>query len=166
WNTHKQGIIRNKLETAVRKKSNGLYQIKYDSLAMDEIAGYLSISNMNLSYDSSCYMDLEKSGMSPSILMNIHIPEISVSGVKTGRALIGNEIVGRKLEVKNPVINIIYTNAGKDSSMVVPSKEIYEQLLGNLDLIQADTVQISGAEITTSNLKTKTAIVQLRDVSI
>jgi hypothetical protein len=166
WNTHKKGIIRKKLETAVLKKSNGLYKIKYDSLVMDEIAGYLSISNMNLTYDSTRYMDLDKQRKAPSILMNIHIPKISVSGVKTPRALIDNEIVGRKLEIINPVINIIYTNAGKDSSRVIPPKEVYEQILGNLDLIQADTVLISGAQITTSSRKTKKTSVQIQDVTI
>lgn len=166
WNTHKKAIIRNKLENAVNEKSKGLYKIKYDNLEMDEIAGSLSVSNMNLSYDSTRYMDLEKLGIAPPLLMNIHIPEINVSGVKTPRALIDNEIVGRKLEIKNPVIDIIYTNAGKDSSRAAPPKEVYEQILGNLDLIQADTVLISGAQITTSSRRTKKTSIRIQDVSI
>src|ERR1043165_9519634 len=60
WNTHKKRIIRDQMETAVREKSEGLYKIKYDSLEMDEVAGDLFISNMNLSYDSIRYMDLVK----------------------------------------------------------------------------------------------------------
>lgn len=166
WNTHKKAIIRNKLETAVRKKSNGLYKIKYDSLKMDEINGYLSISNMTLLYDSVRYMDLEKQGKTPSILISIHIPKITVSGVKTPRALIDDEIVGRKLELKNPVINIMYTNSGKDSSRAAPPKEVYEQILGNLDLIKVDTVLITGAQIITSSFKTKKPGIQLQDISI
>lgn len=151
---------------AVRENSNGLYKIKYDSLTMDEIAGYLSISNMSLYFDSSRYLELSLQGKEPSILLNIQIPEITVSGVKTPKALIDNEIVGRKLEIKNPVIDIIYTNSGNDSSRKIPPKEIYEQILGNLDLIQADTVLISGAQITTSNLQTKKRSVQIQNVSI
>lgn len=166
WKTNKKAIIKNKLETAVREKSDGLYKIKYDSLKMDEIAGYLSISNMNLSYDSTRYLELKKQGKASSILLNIHIPEITVSGVKTPRALIEKEIVARKLEIKNPVINIMYTNSGKDASRSVPSKAVYEQLLGNLDLIQADTVLISGAQITTRSLNTKKQGIQLQDVFI
>ncbi|MBL0130711.1 MAG: hypothetical protein IPP43_05980 [Chitinophagaceae bacterium] len=166
WNTHKKAIIKNKLESAIREKSNGLYKIKYDSLEMNEFAGNLSISHMLISYDSTRYQELKKTGKEPSLLLNIYIPEISVSGVKTPRALIENEIVGRKLEIKNPVISIIYTNAGKDSSRALPAKEIYEQILGNLDLIQADTVMISGAQIHTSSYKTKKILVQIQDVSI
>jgi len=143
WNTHKKAIIKNKLEKAITEKSDSLYIIKYDSLDLDEIEGYLSITNMNLSFDSSRYLQLKGTGNEPSILLKIHIPRISVSGVKTKEAIIGDEIVGRKLEIIKPVINIIYTNTGKDSAKVVPPKEIYEQILGNLNLIKIDSVIIS-----------------------
>ncbi|MBC7873089.1 MAG: hypothetical protein H7Y01_03775, partial [Ferruginibacter sp.] len=166
WNTHKKTIIKNKLETAVREKSDGLYKIKYDSLAMDEIGGYLSISNMNLSYDSTRYLAIKKSGKGPAFLLNIQIPEISVSGVKTPRALLENEIVGRKLEIKNPVITIFYTNPGSETSGDLPRQEVYEQILGNLDLIQADTVIVSGAQITTTNRQTGKKGMHLKDVFI
>ncbi|HMK27549.1 MAG TPA: hypothetical protein VK483_16065 [Chitinophagaceae bacterium] len=166
WNTHKKAILRNKLENAVREKSGGLYNIKFDSLDMDEINGYLSITNMILLTDSTRFQQLKSMGKEPSILMDIHIPEISVSGVKTSRALIDDEIVGRTLEIKNPVIHIIYTNAGKDSSRKVPPKEIYEQLLGNMDLIQADTVLITGAQITTSNVRTKKTNAQIQGINV
>jgi hypothetical protein len=166
WNAHKKGIIKSKMETAVREKTNGLYKIKYDDLEMDEVAGDLSIINMNLSYDSNQYEGLVKLGTEPPILLNIYIPQINVSGVETPRALINNEIVGRKLEIKNPVINILYTNSHTDSTRVVPTKEIYEQLLSGLDLIQADTVLISGAQITTSSHRTKKITIQMKDVFI
>ena len=166
WNTHKKAIIKNKLENAVRDKSGGLYKIKFDSLNMDEIAGYLSISNMNLSCDSTRYLELKKTGKEPSILLDIQIPEISVSGVKTPRALIDNEITGRKLEIKNPVINIIYTSSGKDSSRALPSKEVYEQILGKLHFIKADTVLIIDAQINTIIRPTKKTSIQIQNISI
>src|ERR1043165_9937446 len=72
WNTHKKAIIRNKMETAVRKKSDGLYKIQYDSLEMDEINGYLSISHMTILYDSLRYIELQKLDKAPSILISIH----------------------------------------------------------------------------------------------
>ena len=166
WNTHKKGIIRNTLENAVLNKSGGLYKIKFDSLEMDEIAGNLSVSNMYLSCDSTRCLELKKMGKEPSMLLDIHIPEISVSGVKTPRALIDNEIVGRKLEIKDPVINIIYTNSGKDSSRTLPSKEVYEQLLGKLHFIKADTVMITRAQINTISQQTKKTSISIQNISI
>jgi hypothetical protein len=166
WDTHKKAIIRNKLENAVRDKSGGLYEIKFDSLELDEINGNLSVSNMHLSCDSTRCLELKKMGKEPSILLDIHIPEISVSGLKTPRALIDNEIVGRKLEIKNPVINIIYTNSGKDSSRTLPTKEIYEQILGKLHFIKADTVLINCAQINTISQKTKKTSFQIQNIFI
>ncbi len=166
WNAHKREIIKDKLETAVAEKSSGLYNIKYDGLALDEVAGYLSISNLKFSYDSSRYMDLKKQGEEPSFLLTIHIPEISVSGVRTPRALIEKEIVGRKLEIKNPVINILYASSGKESPGDIPSKSVYKQILGKLDLIQADTIIISGAQVTTTNRRANKTGMQMKDVFV
>src|SRR5258705_1636779 len=166
WNTHKKAIIRNKLEKAVREKSAGLYGIKFDSLDMDEIDGYLSISNMKLSYDSTRFLELKKMGQEPSILFDIHVPEINGSGVKTPRVIIEHEITGRKLEIKNPVINIIYTNPRKNSSQAAAPKEIYEQILGNMHFIKADTVLISGAQLNSINQQTKKSSFQVQHISI
>src|SRR5436190_17326682 len=66
WNTHKKKIIRKEIEKAITKKSNGLYNVKYDSLGIDELAGYISISNMNL----VCRLLLEKKKINEKIIMN------------------------------------------------------------------------------------------------
>jgi hypothetical protein len=171
WITHKKAIIRNELESAIRKKSKGLYIIKYGELKLDEITGYLSISDISLTYDSIKFAAM-KEGLPPA-LFKIHVPEIIVTGVKTPQALIDKEIVGDKVEIKNPTIEIFYTYAGKDSLRNLPNKEVYEQILGNLDLIKIDTVQIYGATISTASLKTgiknielKNASIQMEDVAI
>lgn len=166
WNTHKKAIIRNELEKAINRKSKGLYKIRYENLQLDEVAGSLTITNMSLSYDSIRFNDLMKRGMAPPVLLHISIPEINVTGVKTPRALIDKEIVGRKLEIKNPIIDITYTYSGKDSLTSTPTKEVYEQILGNLDLIEIDSVLITGGLITTGSRKTNESNVQFQNVSL
>jgi len=166
WNAYKKKLIRNKLEDVVHEKTEGLYALHYDHLSLDEVAGDLSISNITLSYDSAKYIALLPGKDAPPILLDITIPAISVSGVKTPRALLNKEIVGKKIHIKNPVINIIYTNTGKDSAKNIPDKEIYEEILGNLNMIKVDSLEISGAQITTSNLKTGRKNVQLMNTSI
>lgn len=173
WSIYKKQIIRNKLEKAIRDKSKGLYNIKYDELKLDEIAGDLSVNNLTLRYDSVKYLALATTDQAPSTLLNITVPSINVWGVKTPRALLNKEVVGKKLQINNPVIEIIYTDAGKDSSKNIPAKEVYEQILGDLDLIKVDTLIITGASIITRNInsgKVKTALqdtyVQLLDVAV
>ena len=166
WQTHKKKIIRDKLESAIQDKSGGLYSIKYETLDLDEVTGYLSVTNLTLEYDSLKYQALVKADQAPPILLKIHVPELTVVGVQTPKALIDKEINGKKLEIKNPTIEILYTMQGKDSARNVPTKEIYEQILGNLNQIVMDTVSITGAHITTRNLKKKRANVELTGANV
>lgn len=166
WNTHKKAFLKNKLETAVREKSRGLYRIEYGNLEMDEIAGYLTVAHTNLIYDSTRYNELVKLGMAPSVLISINIPKINVTGVQVTGVLLHNEIVGRKLEIIDPIISIVYTNPGEDSLHDTYPKKIFEQILGNLNLIQADTILISGAQITTSSRRLKQTSIRIEDVTM
>lgn len=173
WNIYKKQIIRSTLEDTIDEKTQGLYTLHYDNLSLDEVAGNLSVANLTLRYDSIKYDQLLKNNDAPPILVAINIPSVSASGVKTPRALLNKEIVGKKILIINPVINIVYTGAGKDSTRKVPDKEIYEQVLGDLNMIKVDTVEISGAQIITSNLKTgkkniefKNTYILLTDVAV
>lgn len=164
WQTHKKKIIREELESAIEKKSGGFYTIEYDNLELDEISGYLSATNLTLTYDSLKFAALQDLDLIPSVLLKIHVPEITVSGVKTPQVLIDKEIDGNKLEIKNPSIEIIYTKQGKDSARNVPAGDIYRQILGNLQKISIDTALITGAKITTYNLKEKHKGIELNNV--
>jgi len=166
WNFYKKQIIRTQLESAIKEKSKGLYSVKYDSLYLDEVAGDLSAKNFRLTYDSNKYLALLREGDVPPTLLTITIPSLNVAGVKTPRALLSKEIVGKKLQINDPVIDIFYTHAGKDSTRNAPTKEVYEQILGDLNLIHIDTVFISNATITTRDLRTGVKKVQMMNTNI
>lgn len=166
WKIYRKQIIRNELENTIRKKTGGLYVLHYDSLRLDEVAGDLSVTNLKLAFDSSKFLTLLKAGDAPPVLANIEIPSIEVTGVKTPRALLNKEIVGKNIHIKNPVIQIIYTNAGKDSSRNIPPGEVYKQLLGDLNMIKVDELNITGAKIITRSLSTGKEILQLKNTSV
>ncbi|RYY52597.1 MAG: hypothetical protein EOO09_20925 [Chitinophagaceae bacterium] len=166
WSVYKKQIIREQLESAIRNKSKGLYIITYDSLKLDEVAGNLSVSNFSMVFDSVRFQTLDKSNDAPPTLLRIKIPEIRVTGVKTPRALIENEIVGSTLLLRDPEIEIIYTNAGKDSLRSTPTREVYDQILGNLDLIRVDSVMITGAKISTRNFRSGKKGIELAGTDI
>ena len=161
WGTHKNVIIEKELEKAITKTNEGLYKISYEDMKVDEGTGSLFVTNMKLSYDSLTYKE-----KNPPMLFTIHIPEISVAGVKTKKAVLDKEIVGRKLEIKNPVIDLEYTYRGKDSVRNIPTEEIYRDVLRNLDMIQIDSVLITNAHIRTSNKKTGKVIIDVKDVNL
>ena len=166
WNTHKNKIIKTELEKAIVKSNKGFYKVSYDDMKIDESAGALSIHNMKLRFDSASYQSFERNGKAPSMVFNIDIPEINVVGVKTTKALLDKEIIGRKLEVKNPVIDLQYTYKGKDSIRNVPTQEIYREILGNMDMIQIDSVLITGAQLRTSSRNTGKLIIDVKKIDL
>src|SRR5688572_18085725 len=163
WKTHKNVIIENKLEKAISKNNEGLYQISYDDMIVNEEIGSLYVSNMKLWVDSANYASKVTAGKSPPMLFTITIPEIIVVGVQTGKALLDKVIVGRKIEIKNPVIDLEYTSKEKNSRHV-PTEEIYREVLGNLDMIQMDSVLITGARVRTKDGKTGKQILDVKNI--
>ena len=161
WSTNKNVIIEKELAKAITKNNEGFYKINYDDMKVDEGTGSLSVTNMKVSYDSLEYVRKKL-----PMLFTINIPEIHVVGVKTKKALLDKEIVGRKLEIKSPVIDLEYTYKGKDSARNVPTDEIYREVLSNLDLIQIDSVLITNARIRTSNKRTGKVIIDVSDIDL
>lgn len=166
WQANKESILRNKFESAVKEKSGGLYRVAYAHMQLDEIAGNLSVSNMILRYDSLSFEELKKGPSVPSILVSVTIPSLVVEGVRTKEALLDDEISGRKVHIKDPLIEIIYTNAGRDSTRTTPTREVYEQVLGNLDLISIDTVNITGARLVTRDYGSSRTYVEADDINL
>ncbi|MET0465425.1 MAG: hypothetical protein ABW007_19850 [Chitinophagaceae bacterium] len=166
WGFYRKQIIRTTLEDTIREKSKGLYKIVYDKLDLDEVAGDLAVTNFSLSYDSMKYLAMKQTNDAPPTLLNIKIPSIIVSGVKTPRALIDKEIVGKNLQINDPVIDIVYTYAGRDSLRNTPTKEVYEQILGNLNLIKVDTLTVNNAKISTRDINTGTVKVEVINTTI
>src|SRR5688572_2839818 len=165
WNANKDAIIRTKIEAAIKDKTDGMYKIRYDSTHMNEQEGNLSFYNLHLAYDSAKVLAAEKKGIAPPLLFTIDIPEISVTGVKTSRAMGKNEIVGKKLVIKNPVINL-YTTPGKDSDRNLPTDEDYKEILGGLKLVEVDTILLSSASITRRNRHTGQKIAEGKNIHI
>ena len=166
WNTHKKRIIRTEIDKAIEKKSDGLYKVNYDSLELDEINGHLSLSSFTLSYDSLKFEQLKSEHKEPYLLFRITAPALHIRGIQTPRAFIDKEIRGRHLTLVNPHIEIVYTGSGKDSWRSIPDKEIYEQIPGNLNLIQLYSVVITGAEVVTKNLESGKSFVRFTNLSI
>ncbi|MBN8861032.1 MAG: hypothetical protein J0H29_21755, partial [Sphingobacteriales bacterium] len=172
WSAIKKGFIRQKVKATVSEKSDRLYSIHYEDMELDEVNGYLSVSNLSLQYDSLKYASLQGEDI-PATLFTVSIPAIKVTGVETPKALITKQIVGQKLEITNPVIDIIYTHRGKNAGKSIPATEVYKQILGELEMIRMDTLLITGAKITIRDMpsgKPKLLItdtyIQLRDLSL
>lgn len=166
WIIHRKQLVREQLEATIIRKSQGLYRISYDHLVLDEVAGHLTIQQLRLSYDSTRYLQMAAKGTAPGILLRIFIPELTITGVKTPRALIDREIVGSYLKLEAPQLELYYTNKGADSLRHTPSMAMYRQILGDLDLIRLDSVIINHATIHSYRYGDTSHLVQLKNVNL
>ena len=166
WNVTKKSIIKNEIDNSLEKKTKGLYVINYDKFNLDEVAGSLNVSNIHLVFDSLVYKDFLDRKEAPSILVDIRIPTLNVWGVQTPRALIDKEVVGQRVEIINPLIEIIYTGMNKDSAPQIPPQQLFRQLLANLNKILVKEIVVSNALIFTHQWNNPDSIITARDVSL
>lgn len=166
WTTYKRKIVKDGVSQAVSDKTNNLYGMQVGKLDMDEVAGNLTITNLQLNPDSNMYNHLVSINDAPSVLIQINIPSLTVEGVKTPKALLNSTIDGRKVVIHSPRIDLFFTGKGKDSLKTVPDKEVYRQILGNLELIKIDTLSVVNATLVTRDWKTGDIRMQFDSVSI
>lgn len=166
WNVYKRGIVKSGVKDTVANKTNNLYGMEVGKLDFDEVAGSLTVLNLQLTPDSNIYNQMAAVNNAPSVLAQINIPSLTVEGVQTPRALLNSEIVGRKVVINGPRIDLFMTGKGKDSLKTVPDQEMYRQILGNLELIKIDTLSVVNATLVTRDWKTGDVRMQFDSVSI
>ena len=173
WSLYKYQIIKGKVKNAVFEKTNGMYTIRYDNMTLDEVGGYLSVTNLRIIPDTAKFRAMTEQGTNPPLMVSISVPELKVAGVKTPEALINKNITGRKLQVSNATVVVYYATRHKDSSASNEAEPLYRQLLGNMNSIQADSVEVNNVDLSFIDIRTgrksigaSNISVQLRDVVI
>jgi hypothetical protein len=146
WNHFKYKLAHQKIQQLVQK-SNGLYNLYYDNLTIDEVGGILLARNIQLLPDTVLYHALLLQHKAPPVLVSINMSTLRITGVKTPRALLNKEIEGTKLEIDHPSIEIGIRNFLKDTSGYNPGKDICKQILSELKSIKVDTVIATDADL-------------------
>ncbi len=147
WQNYKYKLIRNAITTSVAGKTDSLYSIQYDSLSFDEITGNATLKNIRIIPDTAGARKLNGENV-PDILLDIHIKSITLSGVKTAKALRGNTFEGDSVIIDNPDI-IMYSMRPLQKGTKIESEAgaVYKQILGKLHLIKADFVFVNRVNV-------------------
>jgi hypothetical protein len=111
WNLFKDKFIRNKVESSVYEKTNGLYTIRYDKMVLDEAAGYLYVTNLQIIPDTARFRQMVADKMNPPLVLALQIPELKIAGVKTPEAMLEKKVSGRKLEINNASVIFYYASS-------------------------------------------------------
>jgi len=166
WNLFKYKFIKGKVKTAVYEKSHGLYTIHYDKMDLDEAGGYLDVTNLKIVPDTARFKQLVTDKKNPPLLLSLFIPEIKITGVKTPQAMLGKKISGRRLEINNAVVAFYYAKGHPDTSQNAVKEEMYQQLLGDLKEIQADTVEVTHVSLSFINILNNKTTIEASDISV
>lgn len=154
----KGAFLNQQLGELVQKKTNGLYNISYDSIHVNEADGNVFIKNLSVKGDTARQLEMLRSGDTNAVkmLIDAYIPELKIEHFKTARALLSKQLICRSVIITNPRVNIfVFPGQTKTGDFRKQQQEFYKQILGNLDLIKADSIAIVNGEVTTSDFFTK-----------
>lgn len=152
WQFYKYRIVNRQVNKAVAVKTKGLYSIRYEGLVIDEVGGRLHVTNIKIIPDTAVYNQLVKEKKNPSTLIKLTIPALDISGIKTPRALLNKEIEGGKVEIRDPVIEILVSPFKKDSTVYDPATDLAGELLGKLLKIKIDSIVLVHAKVIVRNI--------------
>ena len=166
WNLFKYKFIKGEVKNAVYEKSNGLYTIHYDKMDLDEAGGYLYVTNLKIVPDTAKFKQLVTDKKNPALLLSLFVPEVKITGVKTPQAMLGKKVNGRRLEINNAAVVFYYAKAHPDTSQNTVKEEMYQQLLGDLKEIQADTVEVTHVSLAFINILNNKTTIEASDISV
>lgn len=155
WQFVKKGVIKNVIEKAVSKGTDSTYYVKYESSAIDEVAGNASFTNIVLQSDSLqqlLYSD-DTSDIAREIF-NVRIGQLNILGANIPSFLKKNKIQANRIEIIKPVITIVRT--GKQGGLKMNREDslaLYDRITGKFNSIQAGDIVITDGTVAFANGK-------------
>ena len=173
WGKIKNRLIQNKINAIIAAGTDSLYSIKYDSFSFDEKTGNAFLKNIYIIPDTLKIKELTGEKQ-PYIFLEATINSIMLSGLKTSKALSGDEIAGDSVIIDAPQITMYSLKPlRRETKIEAEATTVYREILGNLELIKAKYVAVNHVKLKETNFYTKeknfdliNATVQLEDVLI
>ena len=173
WGKIKNRLIQNKINAIIAAGTDSLYSIKYDSFSFDEKTGNAFLKNIYIIPDTLKIKELTGEKQ-PYVFLEAKINSIMLSGLKTSKALSGDEIAGDSVVIDAPQITIYSLKPlRRETKIEAEATTVYREILGNLELIKAKYVAVNHVKLKETNFYTKeknfdliNATVQLEDVLI
>ena len=156
WQYNKKKIIRQTIEDAIKKKTDSLYYIHYDSSKIDEISGNAAFYNVSLQSDSAQEQLLKSTDSLPNALYSIKVDEVNVRGVDVAGLIQNENVAAKKITLIKPRIQIIKTGMDVDKPFTYDDTlALYQRLLGKFKTIKADSIEIVNGTVLMINRQGK-----------
>jgi hypothetical protein len=168
YNYKKKNFLQSGLPHLVEDKTKQLYKVSYDDIQVDEIEGNLTVRNLVITGDTIRQNELIKANdtAAQKSLFQIHIPEARLTGFRTSKALLSKKIICDKIIITNPSAVVFMYPLHRKQDIRKQGVEVYKQLLGKFELIQANQVEIKNGSIEAIDVPTKSKLLTASNTSI
>lgn len=147
WQHYKYKLANHVITDAVSTSTDSLYTISYDSLHLDEVTGRGFLTNIRIKPDTARVRRLSGNDR-PSVLLDVTIHSITVTGVNSMEALAGKRMVADSVIIHRPEITLYTVRPmEKNTQIELEAGEVYQQILGNLSLIKVGYVLIDSINV-------------------
>ncbi len=147
WQKKKYRVVNAKIATTIAKKTDSIYKVTYDSIHFDALTGKAFVRNIHIGPDLNVVKNRKPDEL-PFLLLDVKIQALKINGVQTDKALLSQQIVGDSVIIDNPDINIYFIkHLQKQTKIETEAGTIYDEILGNLNLIKVNHVFINNIHI-------------------
>jgi hypothetical protein len=167
---YKSRFFDSTLPDSVYAASDGLYQISYDTIIVDEVGGSVIINNIVVAADTASLRGDTSLQDQPAVVLNLKADTLRVFGVKTPRALLNKEISGSILRIKNASVEMYRVHEKEDTATERSGRDIIESVywdvLRQLKMVDIDTIMLENIDLTYTDLKTNKLILRTSKISL
>ncbi len=142
WQHYKYRLAEYQLSDVLKYQTDSLYYLSYDYLHFDEVLGNAQLRNVRVVPDTARArsMPTEKQ---PSVLLDVTIDSITIKGVRTLKALKGNDIAGDTIIINHPQVTMyVLKPLNKNTLIESEAEAVYKDILGSLKSIKVGFVLI------------------------
>ncbi|MDB5193541.1 MAG: hypothetical protein JWQ96_3104, partial [Segetibacter sp.] len=155
---NKYSFVNKKANKIITTSTDSLYRVTYDSIVLDELGGDLYIKNVRLIPDTIRQALLIKVGDTSAspVMLEVLIPELRVINFRSAKALLSKKLQCNKIELVRPKVAMyLFPGQKPPKDEAKQGQALYKQILGNLKLLQADSILVKEAEFVGMDFFTK-----------
>lgn len=159
WTTVKNHVIKKAVTDVVRKKTDSLYRITYDTATFDELSGNAYLYNVKVTLDSLEWLKLVQKDSMPPVTIDLKIGKITIQGLKELKLLNNRSLDVSAVILDNPVFRLErWARKTPPAGKLNDTLELYQRLIGQFDFLRAKSIQVHNGNFKLINFMQKDSI--------
>lgn len=164
---HFSNIIENNLRSTLTANPNRKYNVDFEKLKLEVLAGNIAIQGIEISPNWSILDSLNEEGIHQSILAKLEVHKINLNNIDLQKLVYEQQLSLEKILIINPIIKIDFTGYQKKVKDTITSIEAFRQIAEEIHDLSVRSIEIKNATVGIRNLsKDSSDVVTLKNVSL